>query len=317
MAKRITSDSEKERYNLNRREKNRKIRELKESMMPPKEVIPEGYRRCTKCKTMKLETTEYFSRMNDSFQTQCKECRNQYHADNREAHNKRCTENYRANHPKGEAAEILPDGLKRCCVCEEVKLNTSEYFGKLKKSKDGLKYECKQCKKAYYKDNREATIIRSHKYYEDNKENILVKQRAYNLTRVDESREYAQKYYENKSDDIKVRIRNYNRERARRDINFRLLVRYRTRVYKAVKGTDKSKTTKELIGCTIDELKSHLEQKFKDGMTFENYGEWHVDHIRPCASFDFSNESEQLECFNYTNLQPLWAEENMKKHDKY
>ncbi len=73
----------------------------------------------------------------------------------------------------------------------------------------------------------------------------------------------------------------------------------------------------ELLGCTIDELKRYLEQQFKEGMTWDNYGEWHVDHIKPCASFNFFNENEQKECFHFTNLQPLWAEDDMKKHDKY
>ena len=85
----------------------------------------------------------------------------------------------------------------------------------------------------------------------------------------------------------------------------------------ALKNFKKSKSTETLVGCSFEDLKAHLESQFKDGMNWENYGQWHVDHIRPCVSFDLAKKSEQLECFHYTNLQPLWAEENIKKSDKY
>jgi len=72
-----------------------------------------------------------------------------------------------------------------------------------------------------------------------------------------------------------------------------------------------------LLGCSISFLKIFLEAKFKEGMTWENHGEWHIDHIKPCASFNLLNDDEQKKCFNYTNLQPLWALENLSKGFKY
>ncbi len=68
-----------------------------------------------------------------------------------------------------------------------------------------------------------------------------------------------------------------------------------------------------LVGCSTEELKIYLEKQFTDGMSWNNYGEWHIDHIRPCASFDLSDLSQQIECFHYTNLRPLWAEDNKSK----
>jgi hypothetical protein len=93
--------------------------------------------------------------------------------------------------------------------------------------------------------------------------------------------------------------------------------RYRKRVWDALHG-NKSKKTQELLGCCSTELKLYLEQKFKDGMSWENYGlyGWHVDHIIPCASFDLTDLEQQKKCFHYTNLQPLWAEENLEKGSK-
>jgi len=72
-----------------------------------------------------------------------------------------------------------------------------------------------------------------------------------------------------------------------------------------------------LVGCPVGFLRSYIEGKFKKGMTWENYGEWHVDHIRPCASFDLNDKEQVLQCFNWRNLQPMWASENISKGSNY
>ena len=89
----------------------------------------------------------------------------------------------------------------------------------------------------------------------------------------------------------------------------------RSRLGNAIKRKNSSKnnTTIELLGCSIYVLKGILEEKFKEGMTWENHGDWHIDHIKPCASFNLLDEEEQKKCFHYTNLQPLWALENLSK----
>jgi len=91
----------------------------------------------------------------------------------------------------------------------------------------------------------------------------------------------------------------------------------RNRLYKLLKGEISSLHTKDLVGCSLEFLKQHLESQFKDGMTWDNYGIWHVDHIRPCESFDFRMAEEQKKCFFWTNLQPLWGPENISKNAKY
>lgn len=99
----------------------------------------------------------------------------------------------------------------------------------------------------------------------------------------------------------------------------RLISNMRSRVSQAIsRGSGKkARKTVELIGCEVNELIEHLESKFTDGMTMANYGKWHVDHIKPCALFDMKLDSEQKLCFHYSNLQPLWAEDNLLKSDKY
>ncbi|MBW8384249.1 MAG: hypothetical protein K0M69_17230 [Youngiibacter sp.] len=85
---------------------------------------------------------------------------------------------------------------------------------------------------------------------------------------------------------------------------------------KAIKGESKSDATLDLIGCTPEHLRGHIESQFEDGMTWETYGRWHVDHIIPCSAFDLSNPVELKRCFNYKNLRPLWAEQNLRKSNK-
>lgn len=99
------------------------------------------------------------------------------------------------------------------------------------------------------------------------------------------------------------------------DLNFKISHHCRSRICRVLKGEIKSGHSFELLSCSLDELKVHLEQQFEPGMTWDNYGEWHIDHIIPCARFDLRNPIHQKICFNYRNLQPLWAKDNSSKHD--
>jgi hypothetical protein len=111
----------------------------------------------------------------------------------------------------------------------------------------------------------------------------------------------------------------YEKNRKLTDAEFKLIKTLRSRLSRAIKRqkSNKCDTTIELLGCSISFLKIFLEAKFKEGMTWENHGKWHIDHIKPCASFNLLDEEEQKKCFHYTNLQPLWASENLSKGCKY
>ena len=87
----------------------------------------------------------------------------------------------------------------------------------------------------------------------------------------------------------------------------------------AIRKQDGSKfePTLKLIGSSVPFVRKWIESKFVDGMTWDNHGEWHIDHIRPCASFDLTDPDQQKECFNYKNLQPLWAKDNLTKGDRF
>ena len=98
----------------------------------------------------------------------------------------------------------------------------------------------------------------------------------------------------------------------------RLRKRVMSRIWSAMKGHRVfSRGSFSLVGCSVGFLRKYIEGKFETGMSWDNYGKWHVDHIRPCASFDLSDKEQVLQCFNWRNLQPMWASENMSKGANY
>lgn len=111
--------------------------------------------------------------------------------------------------------------------------------------------------------------------------------------------------------------RNYERQKYNTDPIFRLKKSLRSRIRKVLKNAKRVGSPIKDLGCTLEELKVYIESKFVEGMTWENHGQWHIDHIRPLSSFDLTNKEQFLQACHFANLQPLWAEENLRKSDKY
>ncbi len=186
---------------------------------------------------------------------------------------------------------------KYCPKCGKDK-NISK-FSKNRSAYDQLSSWCKKCNAEYQKE-----------YYSGYVDKNRSKLKEYHS-------EYSKKHYqENKEKLIKQKIK-YHNDRYKNNLEFRLITILRSRFYKAIK-LNKESSINILLGCSIIQLKQYLESQFVKGMTWDNYGlnGWHIDHIKPCAKFDLSKEQEQLECFHYTNLQPLWAEDNLSKGSK-
>ena len=147
-------------------------------------------------------------------------------------------------------------------------------------------------------------------YYQNHKEY----QKEYYQTHKQERKIYAKKYNENRKEEK----RHYENNKLKTDINYKLAKNLRTRLYLALKENWKSGSAVKDLGCPISEFITYLESKFKPGMTWANwnYNGWHINHIKPLSKFNLQNREEFLEACNYKNLQPLWAEENIKKNNK-
>lgn len=157
--------------------------------------------------------------------------------------------------------------------------------------KDGLYTYCKSCKS-----------VEDKQYRQKYRKIINQKKKAYF------QKPLVKKYR-------KIYINNWTKNRRKQRLDIRILEALRTRIRYAIKNHCKSQHTKMLVGCEINFLIHRLESQFKPGMTWENYGVygWHIDHIKPCAAFDLSDTKQQKLCFHYSNLQPLWAKENLQK----
>lgn len=125
-----------------------------------------------------------------------------------------------------------------------------------------------------------------------------------------------EKYIRNKPE-IKERRKKRHLDRMKNDIVYRLSYLLRTRLNKAIKGNYRTGSAVRDLGCSVSELKLHIESKFQEGMNWSNHGKWHIDHIKPLAAFNLADRKQLLEACHYTNLQPLWAKDNLIKSNKY
>ena len=183
----------------------------------------------------------------------------------------------------------------------------------------------KETLKAWRVKNRQKLIDYYCTYRRDNHQSVLEYGRKYRSQHSEATSEYNRAYkpaYRKKNKErIAMAEKSRRRNRYQHDIKYRLLQNCRNRLGKALRhqGSHKLASTAELIGCDINHLKSHLESLFTQGMSWDNHGyghdKWHIDHIMPCVAFDLSNEEQQKKCFHWTNLQPLWHEDNLKKSD--
>ena len=200
--------------------------------------------------------------------------------------------------------------MKICTKCKVEKELTE--FSKNKNYKDGFQNQCKSCAKArmkaYYEDNRDKISAHHKDYYKDNKD----KAKAYRKAYYKDNKDKARAYEEANRDKINAR----ERERRKTDSLYKMKGNLRNRTSAAFKNKGYSKTSKtqEILGIDWKTVKAHIEKQFTKGMCWDNYGEWHIDHIMPLASANTIEETIKL-C-HYTNLQPLWALDNIKKGDK-
>lgn len=205
----------------------------------------------------------------------------------------------------------------KCCLLE---LDISMF------SKNGkyIRSNCKTCCKKQSKKYTGRYKITQKKYRDQNKENIQRYHKNYNIENKEKVKTRYKQYYLKNKDKIikktseyikknKIWYNNYKKEHRNKN---KIISNIRRGIWGCIKGKQKKSQSIEYLGCTLEEFKIYLESIFKDGMSFKNYGEWHIDHIKPLCSFNFqdSNFEEELKmAWHYTNLQPLWAIENLSK----
>jgi len=214
--------------------------------------------------------------------------------------------------------KFRPDKLRQT-VCINCKIKFMYY----PQGRFNRKFCSEKCQYSFASKNKKSIeekkatqklwCLNSKKHLKKIKQDWYIKNCQNNPVYKAHRKEYAKKNLE------RMRIR--DRLKYREDENFRMRKILRAQVrYSLTRGFklgEKCAPTLELLDIpSIQWFWDYIEKQFKPGMTRQNQGTWHIDHIKPCASFDLSDSRQQRECFHYTNLQPLWASDNIRKGNK-
>jgi len=197
--------------------------------------------------------------------------------------------------------------MKICTKCKHNKKFNE--FHKCKDAKSGLYSYCKPCARACKLAIRNTLEFKAKRKIKRSTPEFIEKQRIYNNN--PEVLKKKQIYSEKPKNKEAARLRHM--KRYNNEPEYKIKHSLRGRLYTAIKSNYKTGSAVQDLGCSIEELKRRLESQFQKGMTWDNYGEWHIDHIRPLASFDLTKREELLKACNYSNLQPLWAKDNLSK----
>jgi hypothetical protein len=198
---------------------------------------------------------------------------------------------------------------------EYYQAHRKEQIEKSRKYRKLHKKEINEKKHEYYEKNKKEQIEKSKKYRDIHKEEISRKKHEYYEKNKKTIKSRMQEWRKTHKKEIAISTKNNTNRKLKTDINFKLAHYLRNRLRIAIKHSQKSGSAVRDLGCSIPEFKLYLESKFQDGMSWKNYGfkGWHIDHIIPLVSFNLQNREEFLKANHYTNLQPMWAGENLEK----
>ncbi len=212
---------------------------------------------------------------------------------------------------------------KYCPKCRVVKLISD--FHRNKARADGLASYCKICMKDFkhgtYLKYKDSYLKQSALRYSKNRDRLLQLRKLRHARNKESDNIQNAEYYARNREKILSRMQEKYKDgglekiksRYENDIQYRLSNNLRSRLRLALKNNQKLGSAVLDLGCSVGELKEYLEGKFQPEMSWNNYGDWHIDHVLPLSSFDLTNEEEFKKACHYTNLQPLWAEDNLKK----
>lgn len=172
-------------------------------------------------------------------------------------------------------------------------------------SKDGRESRCRHCR-----------TIQAREYCKNNREKIRLYKREWCLKNKGKKREYNQRRRQRHYKYPANAARYYAKVHTR--ISYRLNAAMKANIWQSLQGKKNGRKWETLVGYTLEELKAHLEKLFQSEMNWANYGKWHIDHIRPKNSFSFTtyNDKGFKDCWRLSNLQPLWAVDNIRKSDE-
>jgi hypothetical protein len=171
--------------------------------------------------------------------------------------------------------------------------------------------------KLYKQRNRERLLIASKEYYYEHKVEASKRHKQYRKSNQRKLNEYNDNYKKLHVEKIREQDRTYRNHKYQTDVNYRLRVKLRARLGRAIKMKTKVGSAIKDLGCSVECFRKYIETKFSYGMTWDNYGRggWHLDHIIPLKKFDLSDRVQFLIACNYMNYQPMWEAENIKKRD--
>lgn len=263
-----------------------------------------------------------------------KEIQHRYYIKHKEQIALKNAEKWRQDHPIARPTYTKEELKERSKEChkkwrEENKSYASEYYRKshpIITKKPQTKEECKEQKRKYYHAHKQEIRQKQKDNWCKNKELYAITRKEYVLKNAEKIKERARIKYKENPDRLKTYSKlNRSKINSRKltayhnNIAYRIECICRARLHSALNGTSKHLSTVKLLGCSAKDLCIYIESKWATGMSWDNYGlrGWHIDHIRPCASFDPTDPEQQEACFHYTNLQPLWAKDNLSKKDKW
>lgn len=194
---------------------------------------------------------------------------------------------------------------------EEYRLKNKE---KIKAYFEANSEKIKEQKKKYYEENKETFKEYNKKYFENNREQIIQKQKEYYQRNKERIKEYLKDYNKKNKNKIMEKKKIYHNYKLETDPIYNINNNIRTYVRKTLTKDYKPARTEELLGCKINDFKKYLEDQFDENMNWDNYGKyWQVDHILPVVYFNMVDPVEQKICWNYMNLRPCEASENLRK----
>lgn len=180
------------------------------------------------------------------------------------------------------------------------------------------KEERREYNKKWVKENPEYHKKYQRKHYSEHSEELKERSRKWRKENPEKMKEYNKKWKEENKEENKEYHKKYHKDRRQTDPHFRIISNLRSRQNRAIKTNQKTGSTIDYLGCSIEYFKKYIADQFTEGMSWDNYGHktWNIDHQIPLSVIDPMDEEDLRHVLHFTNLQPMWAKDNIRKGNK-